>query len=332
MRGRPRKDKRLPKYCYLSRGRYIHKPYLGNRQFGPETYLCDGNAPLSEVWKRYEEVTQECPGDSLEWLCKKYLDSDKFKGLAQRTQRDYLRYHETIMGRGKNRTIPYSAVTHGTIRQYLDKRDSEGSPVQGNREMAYLSAVYTWALQRDLLPRNHVNPCHGVERNKESSRTRYVYDAEYNKVLNAAKVWYLVPLMEMIYLCRFRPSEALNVTRFDILDEGLNTRRTKGSRDAITKWSPRLREAVDTCLALDRQVSIAHLFTNRNGSRVTLNAAEQALRKAIKAAGVERFTLHDLKAKGVSDFEGSKQDASGHKDARMVSIYDRKMKEVESTR
>ncbi len=42
-------------------------------------------------------------------------------------------------------------------------------------------------------------------------------------------------------------------------------------------------------------------------------------------------TRDDLKAAGVSDFDGDKKKASGHKSERMVSVYDRKRIEVDAT-
>lgn len=41
------------------------------------------------------------------------------------------------------------------------------------------------------------------------------------------------------------------------------------------------------------------------------------------------FTFHDLKAKGISDYEGSSRDKqlfSGHKTETQVLVYDRKVK------
>jgi hypothetical protein len=43
---------------------------------------------------------------------------------------------------------------------------------------------------------------------------------------------------------------------------------------------------------------------------------------------VDRFRFHDLKAVGISDTDGDKQTASGHKSATMVAVYDRKIAEV----
>jgi hypothetical protein len=49
-----------------------------------------------------------------------------------------------------------------------------------------------------------------------------------------------------------------------------------------------------------------------------------------REAGAIHF--HDLKAKGVSDFEGDKWQASGHMSPRMVTVYHRKIDRVASTR
>ena len=48
--------------------------------------------------------------------------------------------------------------------------------------------------------------------------------------------------------------------------------------------------------------------------------------------GIEPFNFHDLKAKGVSDFQVNKQEASGHRTARKVAIYDRKKHKVKTSR
>ena len=46
----------------------------------------------------------------------------------------------------------------------------------------------------------------------------------------------------------------------------------------------------------------------------------------------ECFTLHDLKAKGITDTQGDKQAAGGHVDPKMVAIYDRLPLDVDPTR
>jgi hypothetical protein len=46
----------------------------------------------------------------------------------------------------------------------------------------------------------------------------------------------------------------------------------------------------------------------------------------------ESYTFHDLKAKGVSDFDGDKQAAGGHKSASMVNTYNRKKGKISPTK
>ncbi|MCK9606699.1 MAG: hypothetical protein M0R33_09670 [Methylomonas sp.] len=55
-----------------------------------------------------------------------------------------------------------------------------------------------------------------------------------------------------------------------------------------------------------------------------------ATKKAAEDMGINwiPFTFHDLKRKGVSDTTGNKQDASGHRSAAMLNVYDVKMKTV----
>ena len=46
--------------------------------------------------------------------------------------------------------------------------------------------------------------------------------------------------------------------------------------------------------------------------------------------GIDHFSFHDLKSKGISETSGDKQTASGHKTHAMVAVYDRKLAEVKS--
>ena len=79
-----------------------------------------------------------------------------------------------------------------------------------------------------------------------------------------------------------------------------------------------------------------YLIHNKNGQKIpdeTFSSAWQRLMKRAVANGLkERFTFHDLKAKGVSDFDGDKKLASGHRTDAMVDVYDRKPSQVKATK
>lgn len=140
--------------------------------------------------------------------------------------------------------------------------------------------------------------------------------------------------MEFAYLCRMRLCEVLDLKQSDLTDAGLHVRRRKGSRDNITVWSPRLEAAVklSKSLAMPQAYPInPYLIRGMSGQKLTESGFQtlwQKLMAKAVAQGVERFIFHDLKSKGVSDTEGGKQQASGHKSAAMVAVYDRKLAEV----
>lgn len=204
------------------------------------------------------------------------------------------------------------------IRKYLDYR----GVTSANREVAYLSKAWSWCYERDIT--RHPNPCKGVSRIKEKARDLYVTDEQYNAALQKAPE-YVQVAMELAYLCRMRIGEVLDTRVRDIEEEGLNTRRLKGSDDALTRWSPRLKAAVDR--GLSGCVRVPDMpIVNINGSPIKYDA----FHKAFKALGAG-FHIHDLKAKGVSDFTGDKRAASGHKSEAMVAVYDRKRKDVDPT-
>lgn len=150
-------------------------------------------------------------------------------------------------------------------------------------------------------------------------------DEEYNDTYDRAAPHVQVG-MEFAYLCRMRMGEILKATKRQILDDGFDTLRSKGSNDAITLWTPRLRLAVRDAQRLPGD-SI-YLLHDARGLPYTKEAFSRAFREA---RGNNDWTFHDLKARGASNFDGDKQAASGHKDARMVATYDRKKKRIEAT-
>ncbi len=138
-------------------------------------------------------------------------------------------------------------------------------------------------------------------------------------------------MMEVAYLCRMRRIEIRDLKKKDLLPEGLDTRRVKGSNDTITLWSDRLRNAIHVATSHKRKIDSLYIFADDNGQPVTDDAFSSAWGRLKKKYKGKPFTFHDLKARGISDFDGNKQDAGGHKTASMVAVYDRKKKKVRAT-
>jgi integrase len=271
---------------------------------------------MSEVWGAYEEM-QNGPRDTVGWMLSLYTDSQQFAKLKDKTKSDYLKAIDIM----KSRKIgamsfgdaPLSSVTKRTVRGYLD---SYPSPVAANRHIAVLKAAWSWTEERHVIPEN---PCLGVKMNEEKPRQRYVTDQELDTVLAMAPEE-IAQMMQLAYLLRARLGEVLALSTSDVSDTHVTLDRVKGSEGELTMLSERLRDAVSKVRGGDY---IVHRYSE-SGFR----SAWKRLQGKMDAAGIERFTFHDLKAKGISDH---KDNFGGHRSPNMRKVYVRKLQEIEAT-
>lgn len=328
----------LPPYVYKRAKCYVLRSYLGVGEPMRSIQLCPLTSPISEVWAQYEKHKTN-KVKNLRWLLSEYAQSINFTKNAGATKTLQTQQIETLCTyKTKSGKLFGDAeikqITPGTIRKYLDAREADNAPVAGNRERSLISAAWNWALERDITKLS--NPCAVVKRNKESPRTRYVTEDEYNVAYALAEATpYLRPAMELAYLCRMRRAEILSSTRAQILEDGFDTKRIKGSRDAITSWTDRLTQAVNFKNGNVNSLFIVHTKTGQQVGKEAFKSAWTRLKKKMVIAGIEAFNFHDLKAAGVSDVEGSdddRLDASGHRDRKMLKVYDRKKHIVKATR
>lgn len=339
-RGRKRKlleDNRLPKYVYLKKHRYVYVPYLGQGKVGKEVVLCPGDAAIRAVWRAYDALDDNVGAGTLAWLCDQYLASVDHKDKHSGTQAEYKKCHEQVVNMATANgmrfgDVAFQRITPGVIRKYRDKRATEAR-VRANRELAYLSVVFSWAYERDLVKSN---PVKGVRRMSEKPRTRYIENAEYDLVHGLARTpHYLQPAMELAYLMRLRKSEVLDLKISDLNEEGILARRKKGSKAQLVEWSDRLRLAVERTKTPSTITSF-YLLHDRKGQRITESAFDSAWGRVMTAARAqglaERFTFHDIKAEGITDFDGDKQKSAGHRTARIADGYIRKPEKTPSTR
>lgn len=137
--------------------------------------------------------------------------------------------------------------------------------------------------------------------------------------------------MEIAYLCAARVSDVLKMDWSQIMDEGIFIQQGKTGVKQIKAWTERLRTAVNRCRAWGEDGAV---IKTMYGERYSYKGFNEAWRKA-RAAAANHLgrpldcTFHDLKAKSISDYEGSsrdKQKFSGHKTESQVLVYDRKIK------
>jgi integrase len=317
-RNRKKAYQQLPKYFYVNRGRIVYRPPgAKNIVVGPDSMA------MSEVWTEYEKLTTDDHG-SIGYIAGKYYQHERYLKLKSRKVRK--RNLNKILSKIGAHAAP-EQIQAVTLRDYLDWR-VKTSKHMANHEFSALSAMWSWAMEYGYI--QLPNPCSSVRMFPTPPRTRLVKEPEYKSVYDIAPD-HIKVAMELAYLCRMRRNEVLDVRVKDMEEDGLNTRRLKGSNDALTLWSPRLKKAVNLGLKGKIRVPDMLVVTFRN-TNVRPNTFSTQFKKLIDKSGVEPFTFHDLKAMGVSDFDGDKKLAGGHKNEAMVAIYDRKRKEVGPTR
>jgi len=340
---------KAPTHVYFRKGRWVFYPYVDGKRGKEVSLKVDGkllreDAPMSLVWQAYEAL-HGATSDSIEWLIKKYLKSDYYHSLAIRTKKEYDRYANTIIEFPTKSgeplgSFPYEQLTPGSVKTYLEKREAK---IAANREMEFLSSVFTWAIERDVI--HCLNPCKGVRHNKEQSRSRYVEDWEYklvHKLASEGRSKYIAVMMEFAYLCRARRGELSNRTNgedYGLLKKDVRhgdyvlLRRSKGSLSEKTLWSERMEQAYQMAKSLNKSVLSPFLIHGKDGHPIKKNAFESAwqrlMAKALQNGLEEKFTFHDIKAKGVSDHE---EHHSGHKSEKAKAVYLRQIDEVKSTR
>jgi site-specific recombinase XerC len=324
-RHRKKEDQWMPPRVYRGRSAFELKPVGGGT-----IRLCDLTSQQSKVWKAYEDYMSIADSKhTVNHLVSEFFDSADFRDLSAHTRKDYKKYSKRVLSAfGK---MSAKSVKPMHVRKFMDILGQK-SPVQANRHKAFFSRVYRWAFERGKVSSN---PCQGVRQFKEKARDRYIEDYEYNAVYDNACL-IVKAAMEISYICMARKADVVKLHRSQLLEEGIYIQQGKTGKKQIKEWGPRLRKAIETANAISPGVFSMFVLHQKTGHPFALTSFDQRWRKSIirarEVTGLPLdFTFHDIKAKAVSDFEGTiaeKQMASGHKTESQVQLYDRKVKVV----
>ncbi|WP_235567568.1 MULTISPECIES: integrase [unclassified Lysobacter] len=226
-------------------------------------------------------------------------------------------------------------------------------PSKANHVLRYLRRMFAWGMRFGLCEHN---PARGVRQVTERGEFRMPEPEEFAAVLKFARergqrkahtegsvAPYLAPVMVLAYNLRLRGIEVNTLTDAHADDVGIRSNRRKGSRDNLTLWNDELREAWTFLQAYRKRVveesrlpiplrpEQRRLLVNQSGTPLTKSALDSAWQRMIGMAitakvitEVQRFSLHGLKHRGVTDTVGNigdKQDAAGHVERKMTQRY-----------
>lgn len=322
------KDK-LPPYVYPRhrRSSYCWRPYVKGQTHRPEYKLCHIDSPLSEVWSAYERISQgREKTHTVRWLLKTYTESEAFKEKSTKTQTNQKYLISTICdyktkAGNKVGDRRLTTITAGFWTNFMESLKRKGQAPTANNCRSFMNVAWSWAYARDII--NLDNPIEHSIKFKNRVRDRYVTDEEYTAVYREAENM-VQRAMELAYLCRLRSIEVLEMKHDQLLEEGILCRRRKGSKDNIALWNNRLRKAVES------KVDSQYVVHYQSGEPVQYKELNKRFVEAVRAAGVEHFTFHDLKAKGISDTSAElRKGAGGHRSDSAAQVYDRRIDNYE---
>lgn len=313
-------DAWVPKRVYRMKTKWYFVPRAGKK-----VPLAPLDAKPAAVLKAYNDYMASLDTEgTVAALIDAYLASPQFKSRSAATQKGY--QHNADLIKRVFGQAHVDEVTPQDVRQFMDKRGQQ-SETAANREKAFLSLVYSWGYERGQC---QGNPCKGVRKFTETARDRYVEDWEFDLVRRYASPR-LQAAMTVLYLTAMRKKDLRKLMRQDLRDDGVFVQQSKTGTKQLKEWTPELRQAINQALAMPSTHPTMYVFHNIHGGPLSDSSLNNDWREAWAAAREEvptlaRFTIHDLKAKGISDFEGDKQLFSGHKTQRQVDTYDRKVR------
>ena len=313
---------------------------------------------LAELHQIMDEASNVDRG-TLRHVCAQFHDSDRYEKLSSKTHDDYCYSRDVLLNIPTKLGKPLGDLavrkfTSALVQRIVDRLADEGTPSKAAHALRYLRRVLQWGRNRGFL---EVNPALGIEAPVERKRRRLpnhlVMDALIDRAIARGLLQrnekggcpeYLGYVMELAYLCRLRGIEVVTLTDENELESGILTNRRKGSRDNIVRWTPRLRKAWDNAKAYrakvwtKRKTVIPIMPARRNiivashGGPLRKTSLDTAWQRFITLALADefitpeqRFALHDLKRRGITDTVGNradKQEASGHRDPKMIDVYD----------
>ncbi|WP_282235838.1 phage integrase central domain-containing protein [Salinicola endophyticus] len=351
---------RLPPGIYFDargRGRW-YRQYRDEANRLRRRNVADAQATLDEL----RQIAADRDGldrDSLAYLAAAFHAAEQFQQLAPRTQQDYawcrklLIEMPTKLGKPLGE-LPTRQFQPALVQRLVDRIASDGTPAKANHLLRYLRRLFRWGINRGYCD---TNPARGVEAARERRRRR-LPELETVAALTefarergqrrrgeaGACAPYLWIVMELAYICRLRGIEVVTLTDAHHTPAGVHTNRRKGSRDSVIRWYPRLRHAWDAAtrhrdalwraraLPVPQDAAARPLIVAADGAALQKSSLDSAWQRFIRLAIAERvirpeqrFGLHDLKRRGITDTAGTRHDkleASGHRSAAMMDVYD----------
>lgn len=273
----------LPPGVTPKHGRYY---VVRKNKWLPLTRIADGEVALLEA---YYELTKADP-HNMAGILIAFVKNGMTK-LAAPTQKSYRTFVMT-------RLIPFcghmprNSLKPSHIAQYLDRRESEGAAVAGNRERACLSSACNYGMRKGWLD---FNPCHGVRRNTERPSKVYVEHEALSSVIDRSPEC-MQDLLAVAYLSGIRQTDLRLMRPEHVAGGRLRFIESKTGKPADYEITPTLRFFVERALKRSKAAGCEFMFSSPKGLPWSEWGLQSAMRR-LKAG----FQFRQLRPKAQTD-------------------------------
>lgn len=283
-------------------------------------------ATEQEARDAYQQLSQKAFAAGTVGHAIERFEREVIPGKSPRTQADYLDATTRLKNTFGHMRIRTVKPHH--ISDYLTQR---GAPVRANREVAVLSSVMTHAMSWGMID---ANPCFRVKRNTEKPRDRYIEDSEYTAVLGVSNDL-VRDVMTLSYTLAQRISDVLKLRVDDVRGDAIYVKQNKTGARLLIRMSQTVAEVVA------RRLDSAETYLFEHDSPAgkvpyTYDGYAAMFKRTVKRALVrglvtESFTIHDLRAKALTDADLAGRDAqklAGHANRKQTEDYIKRRRTV----
>jgi len=288
---------------------------------------------------------------SLKTLAKNWMASPYYEVYAPRTRKDHQRYLRMLLENFEK--ADFRRVEPRHIQAWLEKRGAIARD-QANKQLSFLRLILEYATAGSLLRANPAKSVHKIpeppaekKAKRKAKVANQVTDAKY------AAMYALGPdrikfVMEMCYCTGMRIGDLRTLKKADIVYYAAPVKNVHGCtvlgvlmvdegktyNEYMREITPRVDAALKLSLTFKGSARSANVLCTEDGREYTADGWStnwQYWQKKLPPA--LQFSVHQLKAKAITDWKGSRQDKqlfSMHKSAAMVGVYDLGLKQAPS--
>ena len=244
------------------------------------TKLSSDRAEALRLWAQRESVPEDDSTKLFSVVAKRYV-REIFPSKSIQTRKDNDKELANLLKVFAH--MPIDAIAPMHVREYMDIR-CQAAKVRANREKALLSHIFNKAREWGYTALQ--NPCQGVKGFKETGRSRYITDAEFDQV-EAQAHFTVVDAMDLALLTGQRPADVLKLKRTDIRDGALWIVQNKTGQRLGIEVTGELAAVIARLAERPRHAISAYLIQDENGQPLTHGALRSRFDKARVLANVD---------------------------------------------